>query len=231
MQTGGEVPRITGLNAFGQPFRGRRIHGVGKAERDAGYAYGREQTSMRGPLANRGGNQAQFAERKLAEAEEVGEMHRNRMAEQAAERGRAKANAAVGTAPKKREGMLVPGPSGGAVWKTGKELDRAERGKARAEARKRMATEGSKTFVGPPRPKKPATFEGMSKDQFHLERNWKNFQTPGRMSTPNTASAEELQRRVNYSRRRINRDIENGYSRETALLNAGMLPEDMDPRE
>ena len=149
MQTGGNVPRITGLNAFGQPFRGRQIHGVGKAERDVGYAYGREQTSMNGPLASRGGNQAQFAERKLAEAEEAGETHRNRMDEEAAERGREKAKAAAGMAPKKREGMLVSGPGGSAVWKTGEELDRAERGKARAEARKQMGTPGSKNFVGP----------------------------------------------------------------------------------
>ncbi len=139
MTTGGEVPRITGLNAFGEPFRGRKIRGVSAEVRAVGQAYSRAQSADRNPLAPRSyGNQAQWAEQKLAEAEEAGEKHRNRMAEEAAERGREKAKDASGTttAPK-RAGQLIASAGGGYKWASGDELDKMDEQKAAARRKAR----------------------------------------------------------------------------------------------
>lgn len=137
--TGGDVPRITGLNAFGEPFRGRKIRGVGAAERAVGQAYSRAQSADRNPLAPRSyGNQAQWAEQKLDAAEEAGEKHRNRMAEEAAERGREKAKAASGTTtPPKRAGQLIASTSGGYKWASGDDLDKMDEQRAAARRKAR----------------------------------------------------------------------------------------------
>lgn len=139
MTAGGDVPRITGLNAFGEPFRGRKIRGVSAEVRAVGQAYSRAQSADRNPLAPRSyGNQAQWAEQKLAEAEEAGEKHRNRMAKEAAERGREKAKSASGTTPApKRAGQLIASAGGGYKWASGDELDKMDEQKAAARRKAR----------------------------------------------------------------------------------------------
>ncbi len=133
----GDAPRITGLNSFGQPFRGNKIRGVGAEERRVGLAYSRELSRGTGPLSTRhqDGSQGNFAERKIAEAQEVAQTANERRAQEAVERGRTKAFAATGpaTAPK-RPGQLIETGPGRSKWVSGDEMDAQE--KARVEARK-----------------------------------------------------------------------------------------------
>lgn len=120
------------LNAFGQPFTGRRIMGVGAAERRVGQAYSRLSSKERSDY----GNQSNFAAEKLAEHEMQMAGQQRQQAMQAAEMGRAKAQASVGPpAPAKRSGMLVPSAGGGSKWMTGEELTAQE--EARKKQRKR----------------------------------------------------------------------------------------------
>ena len=71
----------------------------------------------------------------------------------------ASAPAASAPAVKKPDGMLVPGRGGSSVWKTSAQLAQDQQNQNRAKARRLF--EGSKTFVGPPRPRPAATFEGV----------------------------------------------------------------------
>lgn len=96
MPTSGSSQRIEGLNAFGQPFRGRKIRGVGAEERAVGRAYGREQTSMKGGLWERGdGSQGNFAARKIAENEKAKVDYAERQRLESIERGRKRAEDAA----------------------------------------------------------------------------------------------------------------------------------------
>lgn len=127
--SGGSYER---LNAFGQPFRGSKIHGVGAAERRVGQAYSRLSSKAR----SEHGNQSNFAAEKLAEHEMQMAGQQRQQAMQAADMGRAKAQASVGPpAPVKRPGMLVPSAGGGSKWMTGEELTAQE--EARKKNRKR----------------------------------------------------------------------------------------------
>jgi len=69
--------------------------------------------------------------------------------------------AAAAPAAKQPDGILVPGRSGGAVWKTKAELDEQRKTKELADARRRAATPGNPEFMGPPAPRKPAIFDGV----------------------------------------------------------------------
>jgi hypothetical protein len=117
------------LNAFGEPFRGSTIRGV-QARR---YMGGPSQ----GPLSGRRYNAREEAE-KEAMRQDRAEM------EQAAARGQAAAGGGASqsqpTAPKKREGMLIPTVGGGSKWASGEELDRMDKmkAKARKQARRTM---------------------------------------------------------------------------------------------
>lgn len=155
MNSGGDVPRITGLNSFGQPFRGKKIRGVGSEERAVGRAYSREMANGHntGSLATRGdGSQGNFAARKIDEAEDAHDAANERRGAEAAERGRAAAQAATGTATApKRQGQLVTTGQGRSKWMSGEAMDGME--KARVEARQKSQ------FVGPPAPRKPGTIQ------------------------------------------------------------------------
>jgi len=150
----GDAPRITGLNSFGQPFRGNKIRGVGAEERRVGLAYSRELNRGTGPLSTRhqDGSQGNFAERKIAEAQVAAQAANERGAQEAVARGRTQAQAATGTAttPKRRGQLIETGP-GRSKWVSGEEMDAMN--KARVEARKKTE------FVGPPAPRKPGTIQ------------------------------------------------------------------------
>jgi hypothetical protein len=118
------------LNAFGEPFRGSKIGGV-QARR---YMGGGDQ----GPLSTR----PRYNVREEAEAEA---MRQERVdMEAAAARGMAAAGGGASqsqpTAPKRREGMLIPTAGGGSKWASGAELDRMNtmKAKARKQARRTM---------------------------------------------------------------------------------------------
>jgi hypothetical protein len=118
------------LNAFGQPFRGSKIRGV-QAKR---YMGGPSQ----GALSTRPTYDAREEAEKEAMRQDRAEM------EQAAARGQAAAGGGASqsqpTAPKKREGMLIPTVGGGSKWASGEELDRMDKmkAKARKQARRTM---------------------------------------------------------------------------------------------
>lgn len=158
----GPMPRITGMNSFGQPFRGNKIRGVGAEERAVGRAYSREMANGHntGSLATRGdGSQGNFAARKIDEAEDAQDAANERRGAEAIERGRMKAQAATGTvtAPK-RQGQLVETGPGRSKWMSGEAMDGME--KARVEARQKSQ------FVGPPAPRKPGIIDGRPSSDF-----------------------------------------------------------------
>lgn len=113
MPHAGDVPRITGLNSFGQPFRGRKIMGIGSDLKDIR------------------ADQADQAER--AAAAERGRQMALRMA--------AATSSPTAAAPAKRPGQMIPGNAPGASrWASGDELDRMEKKKSSARKRARQTT-------------------------------------------------------------------------------------------
>lgn len=170
------------LNAFGQPFRGSKIRGV-QARR---YMGGPSQ----GSLATRPRyNAREAAEEAVAQAD-----FNSRQADRAAGMKRAEEEFQKKTqgqimgppAPKKREGMLVASAGGGYKWQTGEQLDAADA--AKAEARKKMSYgEGGKNFVGPPKPRPRATFEGKYMNPWPV-RSGDGSHLGTRLFTPGTAT-------------------------------------------
>lgn len=126
----GDVQRITGLNAFGEPFRGRKIGGV-KAR------HGLEGPAAGQPFASRRYNANESAEQAVMDAD-------TRAAEAARQRGeqRAMQGAQMPTpeAPK-RQGQLVASTGGGYKWANGDELDQMDRLKADARKKARQTTD------------------------------------------------------------------------------------------
>lgn len=154
----GEMPRITGLNSFGQPFRGRKIRGVGAEERAVGRAYSKELSRGTGPLSTRhqDGSQGNYAERKLAEAEVAAQATAERKAQEAAERGRAAAHEQ--STPKISE--IGQGRFAAAARRS---ADAAKKMNPSAEARKKI------TF-GSPRTKEPFTSDLGSARSVRIQR-------------------------------------------------------------
>ncbi len=166
----GSVPRITGLNAFGEPFRGKKIMGVGAEKRRIAAAYDKARYAGHPSQRKEWGSQAEFAEEKYREHDEA-----QRAAAVARGRAQAEADAArlagAGSqsqspdadksvrAPKK-PGTLVPGNSpGSSVWKTDEEIaaDEKRMADARVEARKRRVTKGRGQISGMGRSVAPLT--------------------------------------------------------------------------
>ena len=141
----GDAPRITGLNSFGQPFRGNKIRGVGAEERAVGRAYSREMANGHntGSLATRGdGSQGNFAARKIGEAQVAAQAATQRGAQEAVARGRTQAQAATATGTAttpKRRGQLIETGRGRSKWVSGEEMSSMENKtrRARREARNR----------------------------------------------------------------------------------------------
>jgi hypothetical protein len=80
--------------------------------------------------------------------------------ESAAARGQAAAGGSSPsqpTAPKKREGMLIPTAGGGSKWASGEELDRMDKMKAKARKKGRM-----QMFKQPTRPMTSVPFENVA---------------------------------------------------------------------
>lgn len=135
----------TRLNAFGEPFRGRKIRGVGAVERARGRAF----SSLSGSQRESFGNQQAFGAELEAQA-------LNLEAQQAAARGRARALAEMEpqAAPSADMAPAAPEPATGGGWfgqaaKAGNDAlmvaarrERAKRGMAdRAKARARYESE------------------------------------------------------------------------------------------
>jgi hypothetical protein len=159
----GDVPRTTGLNSFGQPFRGKRIRGVGREEHAVGMAYSAARRNQTGPLSARGpDSQGAFAQRKMDEAAAAQRQAMETRAQEAVEKGRAAAQAANPSAapmgkfaaaasrsanaaqamnppaPAKRQGQMIETGPGRSRWMSGEEMDamEAQKKKARLSARR-----------------------------------------------------------------------------------------------
>lgn len=130
MPVSGAMPRITGMNAFGQPMRCNAIRGV----------QARHTLSGPGGGGSLSGRRYNYKE----EAEAAAQRHDNEANEMASKRGREAAiQANQSTAPAKpaaRQGQLVSAVGSASRWATGDELDRmdAEKAAVRKKSRKIM---------------------------------------------------------------------------------------------
>ena len=153
----GDVPRTTGLNSFGQPFRGKRIRGFGREERKVGLAYSDAQRRQSGPLSTRDtDSQGAFAQRKLDEAAAAQRQAMETRAQEAVEKGRAAAQAAMNPpAPAKRQGQMIETGPGRSRWMSGDDMDAME-------AQKKKARLSARRTVNYSKPRAPARFEGLT---------------------------------------------------------------------
>lgn len=153
----GDVPRTTGLNSFGQPFRGKRIRGVGREEHAVGMAYSAARRNQTGPLSARGpDSQGAFAQRKLDEAEAAQRHAMETRAQEAAEKGRAAAQTAMNPpAPAKRQGQMIETGPGRSRWMSGDDMTAMEEQTKKARMSARRTVNYSK-------PRAPARFEGLT---------------------------------------------------------------------
>lgn len=103
-------------------------------------------------------------------SEQIAISERARARRDAAAASTASAPAASAPAVKKPDGMLVPGRGGSSVWRTSAQLAQDQQNQNRAKARRLAATEGSKTFVGPPNPFRKTQDRNFSRTRVALEK-------------------------------------------------------------